>query len=245
MGTCFVIQPFNKIYNQRYEDCFLPAIKKAGIDPYRVDLDLNVKVPIDDIEKQIRQSTLCFAEISLDNPNVWYELGYAFACNKDVVMVCSSERQDKFPFDIRHRFVITYDTDSKSSFVKLEQNITDKIQVLLQNSKTVDKLNSLAVIDSEGLKSHEIALLILILEEIDHTPYYSLRNEMSRSGYTDVATSVGVKSLARMGMVETFETNAKNSFNEDYLACRLTTKGEEWILQNQDKLQFKKDVELF
>ena len=69
------------------------------------------------------ESSMCFAEITTDNPNVWYELGFAFACKKDVVMVCSEERTGKFPFDIQHRQVITYKTSSKSDFETLEETI--------------------------------------------------------------------------------------------------------------------------
>ena len=76
MDKCFVIQPFdNDKYDRRYTDVFAPAISRAGLEPYRVDKDLGVKIPIVDIEKGIAESSLCFAEISNDNPNVWYELG--------------------------------------------------------------------------------------------------------------------------------------------------------------------------
>src|SRR5687767_12595358 len=99
MGTCFVIQPFDKgKFDKRFTDVFKPAIEKANLVPYRVDEDSSVRVPIETIEKGIRQSHLCFADITLDNPNVWYELGYAFACNKDVILICSDERKTDFPF---------------------------------------------------------------------------------------------------------------------------------------------------
>jgi hypothetical protein len=115
MEKCFVIQPFdNDKFDKRFEDIFKPAIEKSGFEAYRIDKDLSVRIPIDEIEKNISESHICFAEITSDNPNVWYELGYAFACDKDVVMVCSEERTGKFPFDIQHRHIITYKTGSKS-----------------------------------------------------------------------------------------------------------------------------------
>jgi hypothetical protein len=165
MEKCFVIQPFDKDrFDKRYNDIFQPAILNAELEPYRVDEDFSVRVLIDEIEKGILESAICFAEITTDNPNVWYELGYAFACNKDVVMVCSDERQGKFPFDIQHRHIISYKTGSKSDFESLEGAITRKIKALLQKAKTVNKLNSIPVVDTEGLNSHEIALLILLME---------------------------------------------------------------------------------
>lgn len=244
MNKCFVIQPFdNGKFDKRYVDIFEPAIKKAEFEPYRIDNDLSVRIPIDEIEKGISESSICFAEITTDNPNVWYELGFAFACDKDVIMVCSEERQGKFPFDIQHRHIITYKTSSTSDFNNLEDTITRKIKAFQQKTKTVKQLSETPVIETEGLKSHEIALLILIMENQlsteDSISVYVLKNEMNKSGYTDIATSVGLRSLTKQGMVETFRTTDNYNNHEEYIACRLIEKGENWILSNQDQLQFR------
>src|SRR5580698_6596110 len=93
MPTCFVIQPFDADkFDKRFEEVFSPAIQAAGLDPYRVDRDPSVDVPIDAIESGIRGAAVCLADITTDNPNVWYELGFAFAAGRPVVMVCSQER---------------------------------------------------------------------------------------------------------------------------------------------------------
>ena len=241
---CFVIQPFdNDKFDKRFVDIFEPAILKADLEAYRIDKDLSVRIPIDDIEKGIFESSICFAEITTDNPNVWYELGYAFACNKDVVMVCSEERLGKFPFDIQHRHVITYKTSSTSDFTLLEDTITRKIKAFQQKSKTVKTLNTTPVVETEGLKSHEIALLILAMEnqltKEDSTYVSGLKNEMGKAGYTDIATSVGIRTLTKMGMIETFKYVDEWNNNQEIIACRLTDKGENWIIANQDQLQFR------
>src|SRR5437879_2863649 len=96
MATCFVIQPFDGgKFDKRFEDVFCPAIRAAGLEPYRVDRDPNVTVPIDSIEEGIRSATACLADITTDNPNVWYELGFSFATGRPVVMVSAEERQGK------------------------------------------------------------------------------------------------------------------------------------------------------
>lgn len=101
MPSCFVIQPFDGgKFDNRFNDVYSPAIIDAELEPYRVDQDPKVSIPIQDIEKGIRESRLCLADITIDNPNVWFELGYAIACGKEVVLVCPKERQSKFPFDI-------------------------------------------------------------------------------------------------------------------------------------------------
>lgn len=248
MENCFVIQPFdNDKYDKRYVDIFEPAIMNAGLQAYRIDKDLSVRIPIDEIEKGISESSICFAEITTDNPNVWYELGYAFACDKDVVMVCSDERQGKFPFDIQHRHVISYKTGSTSDFSSLEETITRKIKAIQQKANTVKNLNVTPVVETRGLKSHEIALLILIMEnqlaKEDSTSIYILKNEMGKAGYTNIATSVAIRSLTKLQMIETFKA-VDDLVQEEYIACKATSKGEEWILDNQDKLQFRKQSKI-
>src|SRR3954469_17738832 len=102
MPNCFLIQPFDgSIFDKRFRDVLAPAVRDAELEPYRVDQDPGVSIPIEAIERGIREAAVCLAEITTDNPNVWFELGYALACGKDVVMVCAErERAKKFPFDV-------------------------------------------------------------------------------------------------------------------------------------------------
>src|ERR1700690_3724852 len=104
MPKCFVIQPFDSgKYDKRFDEVFKPAIEAADLEAYRADRDPEVEVPIEGIEEGIRSAAICVADITTDNPNVWYELGFAFATGRPVVMVCSTERtSNKFPFDIQH-----------------------------------------------------------------------------------------------------------------------------------------------
>lgn len=84
MGSCFVMQPFDgSTFDRRYEEVFKPAIEAAKLEPYRVDQDPKASVPIDEIERGIREAQVCLAEITHDNPNVWFELGYAIACGRE------------------------------------------------------------------------------------------------------------------------------------------------------------------
>lgn len=140
---CFVIQPFSDTFNKRYNDIYSPAIIDAGLKPYRVDKDPSVDVIIEEIERKIKESSLCLADISLDNPNVWYELGYALALRKNVVMICSNDRNGKFPFDIQHRNIIQYNSDSTSDYEALKSKITQKVSTILtsiDNNKRIADL---------------------------------------------------------------------------------------------------------
>ena len=118
---CFVIQPFGEeTYEKRYRDIFEPAIRDAEVEPYRVDGDPGADVIISSIEEGPSKNLICvYAEITTDNPNVWYELGYARALGRHVTMACEAGR--KLPFDIQHRRVILYKQASTSDFDNLKK----------------------------------------------------------------------------------------------------------------------------
>lgn len=244
MNKCFVIQIFdNDKFDKRFVDVFKPAIEASELEAYRIDNDPSVRVLIDDIEKNIKESQICFADITSDNPNVWYELGFAFASGKDVVMVCSEEREGNFPFDIQHRKIIKYKTSSTSDFETLKENIITTLESYKKTNTTVKKLRTSSVVGIEGLKSHEISILILITEnqyvDNDFISLYQLRNEMKQAGYTDIATSVGVKVLRKNNLIEISTEIDEWNDNKEFIVCRLTKDGENWIIDNQDKLVFK------
>ena len=130
---CFVIQPFDRgAFDKRYNGVFVPAIKSAGLEPYRVDLDPSASIPIKEIESEIRSSEICLADVTTDNPNVWFELGFAIAVTKEVVLVCFDERKSKFPFDVQHRNIIKYKTESSQDFNKLRKDIKERIKATLK-----------------------------------------------------------------------------------------------------------------
>ena len=242
MLQCFVIQPFDHgVYDARYREVFRPAIVNAGLEPYRVDEDPSVAIPIAEIETGIRDSAICFADITTDNPNVWYELGFAFACRKEVVLVsCSKERNGKFPFDIQHRSVINYASGTKSDFEKLETQITEKLKAYMKTQKVVARISGASIVEQEGMKSHEIAMMLIVLGEnigeYGGLATYRLKQEMNKAGYTDSATGVGLITLQKKGMVI---TQVEGDFNgNEYAAVSLTQEGQEWIVQNQDLLEF-------
>ena len=136
MPTCFVIQPFDDENDRRYEDVYKPALEEAGVEPYRVDQDPSVAVPIESIESRIRESDICLADITTDNPNVWYELGFAFAVCRPVVMTCAEARVGKLPFDVQHRVVIKYATASPSDFERLRKDIVRRVVARLDYAQS-------------------------------------------------------------------------------------------------------------
>jgi predicted nucleotide-binding protein len=47
-----------------------------------------------------------------ENPNVFYELGYAHALRKNTILLVSKDANPRFPFDIAGSYVFTYDSQN-------------------------------------------------------------------------------------------------------------------------------------
>lgn len=244
MSTCFVMQPFDgSTFDKLYEEVFAPAIKDAGLEPYRVDQDPKVSIPIQDIERGIQQSQICLAEITLDNPNVWFELGFAIACGKEVVLICSDARKTKFPFDVQHRTIITYKTGTPSDFEKLRTSISLKIRAYLEKSESLHKVSEMSQLASEhdGFSQHELIAIAAVTQNIehadDHTSIWQIKRDMEANGFTPLAATIALRLLTQGDYLSSQQYNGQN---EQYYGYTLTGKGWNWVLANQNKFALKK-----
>ena len=232
MPTCFVIQPFDDgRFDKRFNDVYKPALEQAGFEPYRSDRDPAVDVPIDSIEEGIRSSTICLADITTDNPNVWYELGYAFAARRSVIMVCADERTGgKFPFDIQHRSIIKYMSESSSDFEELRNKITERAGALRERAETDKLIESEQVAPQEGLSAIEIQVLALAASRTAtlerSIAEFELEHAAENSGLTAIGFGIALRRLKKRGFVRNFE---EMGHDESYSAITLTEQGWSWL----------------
>jgi len=240
---CFVIQPFDNDgpFDARFDDVFVPAAGNAGLEAYRVDRDPSVAIPIDDIESGIDNARACLADITTDNPNVWFELGYAFARRKGVCLVCSEERKTPFPFDVQHRNIHKYRVGSPSYFDDLRNTISERLKAIIDSETDMDRMASLSPVSStEGLAPYEIAVLVSIL---NHGQLYdivtgtaAIQQNLERAGFNETATAIALEELKRKRMIIPDLVPSENQYESDYPGYRLTSDGLDWVLQNRSAL---------
>jgi hypothetical protein len=244
MPTCFVIQPFDAgKFDDRYEQVFAPAITSGGLTPYRVDQDARVEVPIEAIEAGIRDAVICLADITTDNPNVWYELGYAMALGKPVVMVCSIERGGKYPFDIQHRAVISYRHEAPADFEKLEDAVTAKIKALIDKGHALKQIaNADPVAPVSGLSQSELTVLATIAGSVSSpdswVSLYSARQEVEREFLTPLGFTLAVRRLTQKKLIQ---SGVDNDYNDnEFDAVRVTDLGWVWIDENESSFVIRR-----
>jgi len=244
LGTCFVIQPFdNGRFDKRYEDTFRPAIIAAGLKSYRVDQDPASLVPIEDIEAGIRRCDVCFAEISTDNPNVWFELGFAIAARKPVVMACSDDRT-RFPFDVQHRSIIRYKSESPRDFQELGTQITKRLRAAIETHLQIESVEELSpAAPTGGLNQHELVALITIASlSLDGDPVssYTLREEVQRADYTGVACAIAIHGLEKKQYIVRAQGY---DGREAYWGFVATDAGLDWLASNQRFLKLRESFD--
>ncbi|MCH9661758.1 MAG: nucleoside 2-deoxyribosyltransferase [Bacteroidetes bacterium] len=245
MAKCFVMQPFDGgMFDKRFDAVFAPAISAAGLEPYRVDQDPSVSVPIQDIENGIKSSDICFADITIDNPNVWFELGYALAIPREVVLVCSEERKTHYPFDIQHRSIIKYKTDAPQDFDELKPKITERIQAVLKKIENIGRVSNLPPVkNTQGLNQHELVALVTVMQNSflsnGWVDGFKIKNDMNTIGFTDIAVSIALKTLLAKDFLNSDIWNPDRYNDEPYAVYTITTEGEGWLIENQDRLKLK------
>lgn len=101
----FVLMPFLNEFDHIYvgieETCEQLEIQCSRVDkqPYYGQI-------IDRIQKQIKEADIIIADMTGQNPNVFYETGFAHALNKDVIHL--TQNSSDIPFDVMHIPHIVY-----------------------------------------------------------------------------------------------------------------------------------------
>jgi hypothetical protein len=110
--TCFVIMPITTPeqhikslsggehhFKYVYDHLFKPAIEKAGFEPLPPKMSGGSDMIQPGIIQKLNNANLVLCDLSILNPNVFFELGIRTALNKPVCLV-KDEQTRQIPFDI-------------------------------------------------------------------------------------------------------------------------------------------------
>lgn len=102
----FVLMPFDSAFDDVYQIGIKEAAEQAGIRAERLDEQIFVEGMLERIYRQIDVADIVIADMSHKNPNVFYEVGYAHA--KDKLVILQTEDAKDIPFDLKHKRHIVY-----------------------------------------------------------------------------------------------------------------------------------------
>lgn len=98
----FVVMPYGRKqdidFDRVYRDFIRPALEKAGFQAFRSDEEVKAGNIRAEMFQELLLADLVIADISIDNPNVWYELGVRHALKARGVVIAHCGR-DVQPFD--------------------------------------------------------------------------------------------------------------------------------------------------
>ena len=104
----FVVMQFSDTFNALYTDVIKPTCEKFGLEAIRADDIYKCDLIINDIARSIEEASVIIADVTTDNPNVFYEVGYAHGIKKATILL-SDRTREKLPFDVSGFRTLFYD----------------------------------------------------------------------------------------------------------------------------------------
>ena len=124
----FIVSQFGGDYDVLYNEVIAPVCEALHYAPIRGDEVVSCTLILNDIITSIRNSAVIIAEITPDNPNVFYELGYAHALGKPTILLCEKAVRERLPFDVSGFRTIFYDNS-----IGGKRKVEEKLKEFLQN----------------------------------------------------------------------------------------------------------------
>lgn len=115
----FVVMPFGRKqgpdgrwidFNSIYQDLIKPALEEAGFEPFRADEEAVSGDILTDMFQELLLADLVLADLSIDNANVFYELGVRHAIRKRGLIHIQCGRS-YLPYDIFNVRTLPYQCD--------------------------------------------------------------------------------------------------------------------------------------
>jgi len=125
---CFAVMQFTEDFNVLYTDVIKPVCEEFGYRVIRGDDFYTSGQILEDITQSIRSAALIIADVTPENANVFYEVGYAHGIGKPTILLSDRTRQ-KLPFDISGFRTLFYDNTIGGKAV-VEQKLRQHLEAL-------------------------------------------------------------------------------------------------------------------
>lgn len=129
----FIVMQFSSPYNEVYSHIIKDVCEREEfqIETIRGDEIYSSGIIIKDVIDQITQCQVVIADISPDNPNVYFEVGYALALEKPIILLAQRRKSgEPLPFDLSAFRVLFYE-DTIGGKPKLEEGLAKHLHEIL------------------------------------------------------------------------------------------------------------------
>lgn len=141
-NICYVMMPYGEKVNMAnvkidfdevYNTFIEPAIIKAGLDASKTNEANSGELLLKNMYARILFCQFAIADITFNNPNVYYELGIRHAVRPHTTILIHENSLDKIPFDLSVFSVLNYEYDLETKSIKNLQKKIDELSDLLEN----------------------------------------------------------------------------------------------------------------
>lgn len=139
----FVAMPFGRKlgadgslidFNLIYEDYIKPALVAAGLEVFRADEEQRAGDIITDMFQELLIADVVVADLTIDNPNVWYELGVRHALRaRGMVLVCGGRTPTAFDLYTQRklRYSLKDGTVDPATLESDQRHLTEMIEATM------------------------------------------------------------------------------------------------------------------
>jgi len=106
--SAFVAMPFAEEFEDVYQFGIYTAIRRCGYICEKVDESVFAGSIVDRIMDGIKSAQFVVADLTLEKPNVYLEVGYSWGMNKPVILV--AREGQRLHFDLSHHKCLFYKT---------------------------------------------------------------------------------------------------------------------------------------
>ncbi|ONF91138.1 hypothetical protein [Leptospira santarosai] len=135
----FVLMPFSDEYVDVYEFGIKDVAKEFNLTVTRLDEQIFDSDMLEQIYQQIEKADFIIADMSGRNANVFYEVGYADAKKKLIILL--TENISDIPFDLSHRPHVVYEKSLKKLKTDLRLRINWAIQEIEKRNRNPLAIN--------------------------------------------------------------------------------------------------------
>jgi hypothetical protein len=142
-AECFVVMPFGKKplpdgrtydFDKVYRVIITRAVQEAGMKPLRADETVGSRLIHSDMFRDLRDRAVVLADLSHENPNVFYELGIRHVMSPTGTVLMCREGTD-LPFDVRLSRVIFYKFNGDALDWEEVEETVKKLKLALQDAR--------------------------------------------------------------------------------------------------------------
>ena len=121
----FIAMPFREEFEDVYQLGIRESMKSAGYLCERIDEEAFTGSIPEEIKNRIESASLVVADMTNANPNVYLEVGYAWGCDVDTLLL--TQDTDDLKFDVQNYNTIVYD---RQAIRKLREDLEETVDLL-------------------------------------------------------------------------------------------------------------------